>query len=157
MVFKIGAKKQVTLGQFNDRTNQLFLTKQRTLMSTFKTVHGVYTICPTPFKENLLVDVASICQLTDFLVAAGVKGLAILGFLGELHKLSDQERQLVAKTFVDHAAGRVPIWVGVRALGIAGALQQCKEAQAIGADAVFVAPSRLVCCDRQTCESMKSP
>ena len=109
-------------------------------MSTLSSVHGVYTICPTPFKEDLSVDVASIRRLTDFLIASGVKGLAVLGFLGELHKLSDQERQLVAKTFVDHAAGRVPVWVGVRALGIAGALQQCKEAQAIGADAVFVAP-----------------
>jgi 4-hydroxy-tetrahydrodipicolinate synthase len=109
-------------------------------MSTLSSVHGVYTICPTPFGDDLSVDVASIRRLTDFLISSGVKGLAVLGFLGELHKLSDQERQLVAKTFVDHAAGRVPVWVGVRALGIAGALQQCKEAQAIGADAVFVAP-----------------
>lgn len=109
-------------------------------MSGTSSVNGVYTICPTPFKEDLSVDVASIQRLTDFLVESGVKGLAVLGFLGELHKLSDPERQLVAKTFVKHAAGRVPVWVGVRALGIAGAIEQCKQAEEVGAAAVFAAP-----------------
>lgn len=128
------------LGQFNDRMNSYSYLDQGSKMTKSITVHGVYTICPTPFKEDMSVDVDSICRLTDFLISTGVKGLAVLGFLGELHKLSDHERQLVAKAFVNHAAGRVPVWVGVRALGIAGALQQCQEAQAIGADAVFVAP-----------------
>lgn len=103
-------------------------------------VHGVYTICPTPFTDDMSVDVQSIRQLTDFLIESGVTGLAILGFLGELHKLSDQERRLVAKTFIDHAAGRVPVWVGVRALGIAGAIEQAQDAQSLGASAVFAAP-----------------
>ena len=103
-------------------------------------VDGVYTICPTPFTDDLSVDVQSIGRLTDFLIDSGVKGLAILGFLGELHKLSDQERRLVAKTFIDRTNGRVPVWVGVRALGIAGAIEQARDAQALGASAVFAAP-----------------
>ena len=103
-------------------------------------VHGVYTICPTPFADDMSVDVQSIRQLTDFLIDSGVTGLAILGFLGELHKLSDQERRLVAKTFIEHAEGRVPVWVGVRALGIAGAIEQAQYAENLGASAVFAAP-----------------
>jgi 4-hydroxy-tetrahydrodipicolinate synthase len=102
--------------------------------------HGVFTICPTPFDDALRVDTDSIRSLVDFLLQTGVKGLAVLGFLGELHKLSNAERRLVLQTFVKHADGRVPVWVGVRGLGIAGAIEQAREAQDLGAAAVFAAP-----------------
>jgi 4-hydroxy-tetrahydrodipicolinate synthase len=102
--------------------------------------HGVFTICPTPFDDALQVDTDSIRSLVDFLLQTGVKGLAVLGFLGELHKLSNAERRLVLQTFVKHADGRVPVWVGVRGLGIAGAIEQAREAQDLGAAAVFAAP-----------------
>ncbi len=101
---------------------------------------GVYTICPTPFHDDLTVDFASIATLVDFQVAAGVTGLAVLGFMGEAHKLSGVERRDVVAAFVDAARDRVPVWVGVRALGMAGALEQAREAADLGAAAVFVAP-----------------
>lgn len=101
---------------------------------------GVFTICPTPFDDALRVDADSIRTLVDFLLETGVTGLAILGFLGELHKLSNDERRLVLETFVKHTDGRVPVWVGVRAHGIAGAIEQAREAQELGASAVFAAP-----------------
>ncbi len=101
---------------------------------------GVYTICPTPFREDLSVDVDSIATLVDFQIEAGVTGLAILGFMGEAHKLSVAERRTVIETFMAAARGRLPVWVGVRALGIAGALEQAREAAELGAAAVFVAP-----------------
>ena len=101
---------------------------------------GIYTICPTPFNADGTLDLASIRTLVEFQLAAGVSGLAILGFLGEAHKLSNSERRIVTATFVKHAAGRVPVWVGVRALGIAGAIEQAQEAAELGAAAVFAAP-----------------
>jgi 4-hydroxy-tetrahydrodipicolinate synthase len=101
---------------------------------------GVYTICPTPFAADGALDLASIAPLVEFQVAAGVSGLAVLGFLGEAHKLSNAERREVVATYVRAAAGRVPVWVGVRALGIAGAVEQAREATELGAGAVFAAP-----------------
>jgi len=101
---------------------------------------GVFTICPTPFSDDLKLDFDSIASLVEFQIAAGVSGLAILGFLGEAHKLSTAERRAVITSFVLHANGRVPVWVGVRALGISGAIEQACEAQALGAAAVFAAP-----------------
>lgn len=101
---------------------------------------GVFTICPTPFDDALQVDTDSIRGLVDFLLQTGIKGLAVLGFLGELHKLSAAERRLVLRTFVEQADGRAPVWVGVRGLGIAGAIEQAREAQELGAAAVFAAP-----------------
>lgn len=101
---------------------------------------GVFTICPTPFSIDGSLDLKSVDSLVDFLVSTGVAGLAILGFLGEAHKLSQKERIDVIKAFIARAAGRVPVWVGVRALGTAGAIEQAREAEGLGAQAVFVAP-----------------
>jgi 4-hydroxy-tetrahydrodipicolinate synthase len=101
---------------------------------------GVFTICPTPFDDALKVDTESIKSLVDFLIDTGITGFAILGFLGELHKLNNTERRLVTDTFVKHTKGRVPVWVGVRAHGITGAIEQAQEAQDSGAAAVFAAP-----------------
>ena len=109
-------------------------------MAAIPDAQGVFTICPTPFDDALAVDTDSIRSLVDFLLETGVTGLAILGFLGELHKLSSAERRQVLETFVKHTDGRVPVWVGVRAHGIAGAIEQAREAQDLGADAVFAAP-----------------
>ena len=101
---------------------------------------GVYTICPTPFDAAGALDLNSIASLVEFQISVGVTGLAILGFLGEAHKLSSSERRHVIDAFVKHAAGRVPVWVGVRALGTAGAIEQAREAEDAGAGAVFAAP-----------------
>jgi len=105
-----------------------------------KQVKGIFSICPTPFDDKEEVDYESIESLVNFKVQTGVNGLAILGFLGELHKLSNSERKAVAKTFLECAQGRLPVWVGIRALGLKGAIEQAVEAQEIGAEAVFVAP-----------------
>lgn len=109
-------------------------------VDSLASARGVFTICPTPFSADGALDLDSVKSLVDFQVEAGVAGLAILGFLGEAHKLSQQERQAVVTAFVGQARGRVPVWVGVRALGIAGAVEQAREAESLGAEAVFVAP-----------------
>ena len=101
---------------------------------------GVYTICPTPFTPEGVLDLPSIATLVQFQIDTGINGLAVLGFLGEAHKLSTQERHDAVQAFVNAADGRVPVWVGVRALGTAGAIEQARQAQALGAAAVFVAP-----------------
>lgn len=101
---------------------------------------GVYPILPTPFTKVGEVDVASIRTLIDFELKMGVHGLSILGFMGEAHKLALDERRTVIETVIDQAADRVPTWVGVRAFGAAGAIEQAREAEELGAESVFVAP-----------------
>ncbi len=103
-------------------------------------LHGVNPILPTPFLEGGGLDLESLERLIDFQAAVGVDGVAILGFLGEAHKLSEAERRAVIETVVRRVAGRFPVWVGVRALGTAGAVEQARAAQELGAGAVFVAP-----------------
>ena len=103
-------------------------------------LHGVNPILPTPFGDDGTLDLVSLERLVTFQLEAGVHGLAILGFMGEAHKLDEAERRSVIETTVAASAG-VPVWVGVRALGTAGAIDQARQAEALGAAAVFVAPS----------------
>ncbi|MDA0875667.1 MAG: dihydrodipicolinate synthase family protein [Bacteroidetes bacterium] len=101
---------------------------------------GVLPILPTPFHSDGSVDETSMRRMIDFELEAGVHGVSILGFMGEAHKMAESERQLIVRATVEQAAGAIPTWVGVRAFGTAGAIEQAREAQELGADAVFVAP-----------------
>lgn len=101
---------------------------------------GVFTIMPTPFHDNGALDERSLRRLVDFQLDAGVNGLAILGFMGEAHKLTMAERRQVIEIVMDQVAGRIPVWVGVRAFGTTGCVEQAQEAEQLGAHGVFVAP-----------------
>lgn len=101
---------------------------------------GVYSILPTPFQEDGSIDLPSLERLIAFQLEAGVHGLSVLGFMGEAHKLSSAERRAVVRTTVAAAGGLVPVWAGVRAFGAAAAAEQAREAEELGAKAVFVAP-----------------
>lgn len=105
-----------------------------------KHFHGVHPILPTPFTSDGELDEASLRRLIDYMADVGVQGVAILGFLGEAHKLSGSERRQVIEAVIDQASARLQVMVGVRAFGTAGAVEQATEAKRLGADAVFVAP-----------------
>ncbi len=109
-------------------------------MPEHKQLKGVNPILPTPFLADGSVDHDSLVRTIDLMAEIGADGVAILGFLGEAHKLTGQERGDVIRTVVSTSAGRLAVWVGVRALGTAGCVEQAQEAERLGADAVFVAP-----------------
>ena len=60
------------------------------------TLNGIYPIVPTPFLDNGAVDYSSIRRLIDFMAAKKVHGLAVMGALGEGHKLTEAERTAIA-------------------------------------------------------------
>ena len=109
-------------------------------MSQHPSYTGVHPIVPTPFLADGALDLPSVERLVEHQIAAGVQGVAILGFMGEAHKLRGAERRSVIEATVAAAAGRIVVWVGIRAFGTAGAIEQVQEAETLGADAVFVAP-----------------
>lgn len=109
-------------------------------MSNREDYGGVHPIIPTAFTDNGVFDEESQRRLIEFMIDVGVNGVAILGFLGEAHKLSSSERRRVIEVVSRAVAGRIKILVGVRALGTAEAIEQAVEARELGADAVFAAP-----------------
>lgn len=101
---------------------------------------GVHPIVPTPFRADGSLDEASLGRLIDHMAGVGSHGVAILGFLGEAHKLSSAERRKVVQVTRERAGRHMKVLVGVRAFGAAGAIEQAQEARELGADCVFVAP-----------------
>ena len=102
--------------------------------------HGVYPILPTPFLHDGSLDVASLRRLIKFQRSAGVQGVAVLGHMGEAVHLSEAERRQVIETVMEEAGSDLAVWVGVRAFGTMGCVEQAKVAADLGAHCVFVAP-----------------
>ena len=72
---------------------------------------GVFPVVPTTFIENGELDLASQKRCVDFMIDAGSNGLCILANFSEQFVLSDDEREVLTRTILEHVAGRVPVIV----------------------------------------------
>lgn len=107
-------------------------------------LRGLYSILATPFDSQGRIDEESLRSLVNFELKAGVNGITILGILGEVLRLSDSERLEVTKTVINEVSGQVPVVSGTGATGTDLAIMYSKEAEELGANAVMVAPPRLM-------------
>lgn len=110
-------------------------------MPTEQLPPGVLNIMVTPFTPDEHVDVPSLQNLTRWTRDAGVAGVVPLGIMGEAHKLSDRERDLVLETVVEAADG-LPVVAGCTAESTVVAIERARRAAELGAMAVMVAPPR---------------
>jgi len=101
---------------------------------------GVHCISATPFLPDESLDLASIRTLLDYLVAGGCDGALVLGVLGEADRLTDDERNQVLETALNHAGDRLQISVGVTHNSTVITRQRAIEAQRHGVAAVMVSP-----------------
>jgi 4-hydroxy-tetrahydrodipicolinate synthase len=102
---------------------------------------GVYIISVTPFTDQGDIDWASVDSLVEFYIAKGVSGVTILGMMGEAHKLAETESAAFAKYFIERAAGRVPVIVGVSNAGVDSLVHLSKVVMDAGAGGVMIAPA----------------
>ena len=72
---------------------------------------GVFPVVPTTFDEQGALDLASQKRCLDFMIDAGSEGLCILANFSEQFLLSDEEREVLTRTALEHVAGRVPVIV----------------------------------------------
>jgi 4-hydroxy-tetrahydrodipicolinate synthase len=107
------------------------------------TLAGIYPITPTPFDEQGRIDVDSIQTMTAFMLRCGVDGLAILGVMGEADRLTDAERDRVVEAFRRALPAGKALVVGAGAGGTDAAIQACRRAEGLEADALLVAPPRI--------------
>ena len=104
------------------------------------TLNGIYPIVPTPFFDNGEIDFDSIKRLVDFMALKKVHGLAIMGALGEGHKLTEPERTQVVKTYRACLPRGMGLVVGVRAQATDPAKTMVMSARDLGADAILLGP-----------------
>ncbi|MFF2327130.1 MULTISPECIES: dihydrodipicolinate synthase family protein [unclassified Streptomyces] len=102
---------------------------------------GVANIMVTPFTEDENIDVEGVGAVTRWAVEAGVDMLVPLGIMGEAHKLTDTERDVVLRGVVEAADG-TPVVAGCTAESTRAVIVRAERAAELGASAVMVAPPR---------------
>ncbi len=74
--------------------------------------HGVIPSMNTPFLADGGIDVEGIRRSADAVIHAGVAGMLVLAVAGETGSLDMAEKRLIAGTFLDQVAGRIPVIIG---------------------------------------------
>ena len=101
---------------------------------------GIFPVVPTTFTETGELDLASQKRAIDFMIDAGSDGLYILANFSEQFSLSDDEREVLTRTALEHVAGRVPVIVTTSHYGTQVCAQRSRRAQDMGAAMVMVMP-----------------
>ncbi len=112
-------------------------------MTTSKTstpYSGIFPVVPTTFDESGALDLDSQRRCLDFMVDAGVDGLCILANFSEQFLLSDEEREVLTRTALEHVGGRVPVIVTTTHFSTAVCAARSRRAQDMGAAMVMVMP-----------------
>ena len=101
---------------------------------------GLVAATFTPMNGDGAIDLQRIPAVCDFVLGQGVDGLFVCGSTGESPSLTLDERMLVAQTYVEAAAKRVPVVVHVGHNSLSDARTLAAHAQQLGADAIAVVP-----------------
>jgi len=102
-------------------------------------IGGVYVAAVTPHRnKSYEADVGATLELVDFLAAAGVNGIALLGSTGEFLHLAFDDRIRLVQLAVKRS--RVPMLVGVAHSTLDGALELGREAASAGAAGLLLMP-----------------
>jgi 4-hydroxy-tetrahydrodipicolinate synthase/2-keto-3-deoxy-L-arabinonate dehydratase len=101
---------------------------------------GVFPVAPTAFTENGALDLNSQERCIDFMIDAGANGICILANFSEQFVLSDDERNTLARTIIQHVAGRVPVIVTTTHFSSRVCVERSRHAQEMGAAMVMVMP-----------------
>jgi 4-hydroxy-tetrahydrodipicolinate synthase len=100
---------------------------------------GVIAAAVTPHgKRSVDPDIGATLELIDFLCAAGVQGIGLLGSTGEFVNLNGDDR--VRLVYLAVKRSRVPVLAGVSHSTLDGALALGREATAAGAAGLLLMP-----------------
>ncbi len=100
---------------------------------------GLGVAMVTPFKTDGQIDFESLARIVENLIAGGVDHLCVLGTTAETPTLSPTERLEVVKFVIKQVKGRIPMMVGCSSNCTAAVLEQIKDYQLDGIDAILSA------------------
>lgn len=111
-------------------------------MATYKNprYRGIFPVVPTTFTESGELDLPSQKRAVDFMIDSGVDGLCILANFSEQFVLSDDEREILTRTILEHVAGRVPVIVTTTHFSTQVCAARSRRAQEQGAAMLMIMP-----------------
>jgi 2-keto-3-deoxy-L-arabinonate dehydratase len=101
---------------------------------------GIFPVVPTTFDEQGALDLESQKCCVDFMIDAGSDGLCILANFSEQFVLSDEEREVLTRTVLEHVKGRVPVIVTTTHYSTRVCAERSRRAQDMGAAMLMVMP-----------------
>src|ERR1700733_328691 len=101
---------------------------------------GVVPVVPTIFHDDETVDLDGTVRVVDYLMDAEVDGLCLLANYSEQFSLTDGERDAIARTLLEHVAGRLPVIVTTSHYSARVAAGRSRDAQDMGAAMVMLMP-----------------
>lgn len=101
---------------------------------------GVFPALMTEFKADESLDLEATARHIEAMLAAGCKGLVMLGTLGENTALTPDEKRAVIEMAVATVAGRAPVISGVAEYTTPLAQTYVRDIEALGADGAMVLP-----------------
>ncbi len=112
-------------------------------MKNLSDLIGVVPIIPTPFLQNEEIDEASLRNLIEFAVNAGLDGACLPAYASEFYKLSDEEKLQVVRVAIDQSAGRIQIVAQSNSPSLKIAIKLAQANVAAGADIISLAVPRI--------------
>lgn len=97
------------------------------------TLKGCGTALVTPFARDGSVDVPALRALVAWQLEEGIDFLVPCGSTGEAQTLSTEERELVVRTVVEAADGRVPVMAGASHNDTRQAVEEARRMSRLGA------------------------
>ena len=101
---------------------------------------GIWPVAPTPFHDDGTVDLEGMTRVLDCLIDQGADGICILANFSEQFLVSDAEREMLARTSIEHVAGRIPTIVTISHFATKIAVERAQFAKDLGADIVMMMP-----------------
>jgi 4-hydroxy-tetrahydrodipicolinate synthase len=101
---------------------------------------GVFPAVTTQLTAAGEIDFAATRACVERLIGAGVKGLVMLGMVGENGVMTPEEKRAVLQAGKEAAAGRVPVLGGVAELTTLAACRYAAECAKLGLDGLMVFP-----------------
>ena len=100
---------------------------------------GLGVALVTPFRQDGQIDFDRLTSIVESLIAGGTDFLCVLGTTAETPTLTSDERMQVVKHVIKLVNGRLPIMVGCSSNCTATAVEQIKQYQIDGIDAILSA------------------
>ena len=101
-------------------------------------IEGVITALVTPFDDNGKINYDKLEELIEFQIQNGAAGIVLLGTTGESPTITKEEKEKIISVGIKAVSGRIPVIVGAGSNDTACAVENCKKAASLGADALLV-------------------
>ncbi|NUP59956.1 MAG: dihydrodipicolinate synthase family protein [Pseudarthrobacter sp.] len=103
-------------------------------------ITGVMPVAPTIFADNEELDLDGQRRVLDYLVDGGSDAVCILANYSEQFSLTDEEREQMLRTTMEHLDGRLPVCVTTSHFSSRIARQRSLQAQDLGAEMIMLMP-----------------